>query len=415
MVLSADPAQDLSELITHIPENTVLLFSSDTHPGVMPSPSATSITGKIPVEYFTDHEIILKNGQDMIGAADDGFEIVIRDRPEFKHRHLIRVGTAKNFQYGETKGSHIKHITFRPTGNDKRDPLDAIVFAECSNRKLIIENNRFHSPFRAATALDCRQSLDASAADWLQGPALRFANNRIIGKESNPVIAKRSTHVIPNQGLWINLPAITSQSGQLSVIGNTFEGYMAKAGEFRLASGTHIKVFKNKIDIANASSSDGGLVLEGPAKPVTSPAFFLAGNQIRATQTAITVRGQLGLTLACNHLQAVIPWWQPQKQFSLQVPLKTPGEVTNVCDDIVSSTVASSTPNTLGSSRLTNTWTAIKNSVATACSGLSHLEGQLLFDTEVCQPVTPSTSAAGTTAVTMGLGVMATLAMLLNL
>ncbi|WP_252178654.1 hypothetical protein [Endozoicomonas sp. 4G] len=430
VVLSADPAKDLSEWIKQIPENTIVLFSSNIASGVAPSPTANPVTAKTPIEYFTDHEILLKNGQGLIGAADEGFEIVIRDRPAFKPRYLIRLGATDNFQSGDIKDSHIKHITFRSAPNDQRNPVDSIVYAECYNRKLIVEKNLFYAPVRAAVVVDCKASLDASADQSSQGPNLQFAHNKIIGKKYNPILDKGSSY-IPNQGIFIHLPAIMNQSGQLAVFDNTFEGYMAQAGEFRLAAGTHIKIFKNRIDISNVGSTTrthkGGIVLSGHTDtvknlPVKSlPVFYLAGNQIHVTQTAITVKGKLELSLACNQLRAVTPWRQPQEQSNLKALLMMPKEVTATCKEVQRS-VARTTPSSPAGNRFANTWTAINNSSDTACSGLVNFEGQFFFETEVCRPVTvPSetenlpTSSTGTTAVTTALGIIITLSILLAL
>ncbi|WP_252178080.1 hypothetical protein [Endozoicomonas sp. 4G] len=439
VVLSADPAQDLSALIKRTPPNAVVLLSSETVSGPSATssgssatssvPSTTSVTGKTPVEYFTDHEISLKDGQAIIGAADDDSEIVIRDRPGFKHHHLIRVGAKDDFQLSDTRDSHIKHITFRPARNDGHHPIDSIVFAECYNRKLMVEDNLFHGPARAAVTLNCAKFLDASAANWIQGPNLRFANNRIIGEKYDSMVDQRVPHDILNQGLFIHLPAIVKQSGQLSVISNTFEGNMDHAGVLRLATGSYIRVRENLIDISNVGSASGdsidkgGFVLSGPVKDTVVPAvFYLAGNQIRATQTAIAVKGELALALVCNHLQGTRAWHQPQQQFSMKALSKMPKDVSNVCRNLVSSTALPTTPPS--GNRLANTWTAINDSLETPCCGLTNFEGQFVFDTEVCQPGTvtcltdtdataaPTSSSAGTTAVTTALGIITTLSIL---
>lgn len=279
VILSANPSKDLSELIKQIPGNTFIVFSSNTAPAVTSSPTATSVTGKTPVEYFADHEIRLKNGQDIIGAADDGFEIVIRDRPIFEGRHLIRVGTANKFQPAYTGDSNIKHITFRPTRNNKRLPIDSIIFAECYNRKLIVEENVFYPPVRAAVIIDCK-NLDASVNERLQGPKLQFADNRIIGERYDSIFDKLFPYIIPDQGLFINLPAIVKQSEKIAVFGNIFEGNIAEAAEFRLGPGTRMGIFKNTINISNVGNTTrysvrkGGSFLQDLQITRKSPCFF---------------------------------------------------------------------------------------------------------------------------------------------
>lgn len=483
VILSADPAEDLAELVKQTPENTVILLSSGTSAGVTPSssmapapsPAASSVVMpsssvipkpvKTPVEYFVDSVIVLKNGQDIIGAADEGFEIVIRDRPDFQHKHILSVGSTDQFKRDETKNSHIRHVTFRTTRNNKRVPIDSIVFAECFNRKLVIEDNVFYLPVKAAVTLDCKEFTVASDKDRAKGPCMEFANNRVIGERYNSIDDKIFPYFIPNQGIFINLPAIVNQSERISIIGNTFEGNMAEAAEFKIGAGSSINVFKNTINISNAGNTTrdsvrkGGFVLAGPTESIgVPPAFFLAGNQIKVTRTAITVRGQLGLTFACNHLQAVNPWWQPQKQFvlkSLPVPL---GKAAEVCSGGVSSTavmpthtsnptvvmstfspnpthvMSTLTPNSTvvmsipdASSRFANTWTAINSSLANACSGLVNFEGQFFFESEVCQTIylplapvnsttgIPATPSTGSASVATPLAVMAGLFILLNL
>ncbi|WOG30078.1 hypothetical protein [Endozoicomonas sp. 8E] len=521
VVLNANPSTDLGELVKQIPENTVIFLSSNTAPGATLSPAtpASSITPgatlspttpasyKTSVEYLVDSEIVLKNGQDIIGAADDGFEIVIRDRSDFIHRHLLRVGYPGSFKPEETKDSHIRHLTFSPSLNNARLPIDSIIFAECYNRKLIVEDNVFRTPVKAALALDCKEFSDASDPTRHLGPGLLFTNNKIYGGKYTSIMNKMYSYFIQEQGIFINISSVINQSDRLSVIGNLFEDDIAEAAEFRLAPGSKINVFNNIVNINNfgpttrSSARKGGFILVGPTYSLSKrPVFFLAGNQIKVTRTAITVSGQLGLTLACNHLQAVNPWRQPLKQFSIKAmpaPLRkvsgvcssfvgpttvmptagpnsnfvmstftpdsmavmstsgpdstvvmsastpnatlamstpTPNSTVVMSTPAVNSTVAIPTPTTHGSIRFANIWTPIKDSSSTACAGLVNFEGQFFFYSEICQPFTLAsafasasvanttsgsllvpTTAAGSTAEISGLGVLATLAIWLNL
>ncbi|WP_422412897.1 MULTISPECIES: hypothetical protein [unclassified Endozoicomonas] len=468
VVLSVDPSEDLGRLVKKIPENTVILLSSATAPGATLSPSPFPVTDKTPAVYFVDTEIVLKNGQDIIGAADDGFEIVIRDRSYFEYKHILRVGYPESFKPEETKDSHIRHLAFSPWQKSFHHPIDSIVFAECFNRKLIVEDNLFMSPARAAFALDCKKSFDASDSTRNPGPNLLFVNNKISGGKYSWIPDYTFYYVTQEQGIFINLPSIINQSDRLSVIGNTFEYYIAQAAEFRLAPGSKINVFNNIVNIFNAgltirsSARKGGFVLVGPAhSPSKLPVFFLAGNQIKVTQTAINVRGHIRLTLACNQLQAFNPWWQPLKQSSIRAMPAPLEKVSGVCGSLVgpttvmstptanstvamstpavNSTVAIPTPTTHGSIRFANTWTPINNSSSTACAGLVNSKSQFFFYSEICQPFTlryasasasassvsvadttsssllAPTKAAGTTAKITGLGVLASLAIWLNL
>lgn len=160
VVLSSDPRMDSAQLINRIPENTVILLSSHTtiRPIIHP-------TGDTPIDYFINSEIVLKDGQDIIGAADDGFQIVIKLKPSYKEKFMIRVGTRDNFQFEKTKSSHIRHVTFVPKGPRYRSPVNAIVLAECYNRKLIMENNEFLLPYWTAINLDCKNL-------WMHPPML---------------------------------------------------------------------------------------------------------------------------------------------------------------------------------------------------------------------------------------------------
>ncbi|WP_257276370.1 hypothetical protein [Endozoicomonas sp. SESOKO4] len=395
-VLSANPTEDLDQLINRLPENTVILLSSKTDPAVTtPSPAISPAPDKTPVEYFIGSEIRLKDGQVIIGAADDGFDIVIRDRPGFTDKHLIKVGTTDNFQFGETRDSHIRHITFRPTRENKYLSIDSIVFSECYNRKLILEENVFHLPVKAALDFDCKQSLDASSDATRPGPGLLFANNTLIGTSFKSL----TKTLVPEKGISINLPAIRHQEKRLVVADNTFRGKMAEAGVFRLGPESRMEIFKNTVDITNygrigrPAVRKGGFDLIGHtdinAKP---PLFNLAGNQIRVTATAVTVNGQLELVLVCNHLQGFNSWWQPQPQFLLKSIPATFEEIMEKCQNVPGSNVIVPTPST--SSQLANTWTGTKYSSDTACTGLVNFEGLFFFEKDHCQTVTPQSTSS---------------------
>ncbi|WP_422134039.1 MULTISPECIES: hypothetical protein [unclassified Endozoicomonas] len=431
IVLKADPTENLNKLIERIPENTVILLSSETvqtsttapttanvttsssmnmtsssmvqsnSTTAMPPPSTTSAPGKITAKYFIDGEIRLKDGQDILGPAEVDHEIVIENRPGFTGSSMIRIGAPDNFLFEERRKSNIRHITFRPTWENNLPKIDSIVFAECYNRRLILEENVFHLPVRAAVNLDCKLPLNLSATYWYRGPGLQFANNTVIGKKYTGLHNGILSNLIPDQGILINLPAIKYQSRLLTVTGNTFRGDMAEAGEFRLGPRITMDVFKNTVDISNEGITrldplrKGGFVLVGTADKETKfPLFYLIGNQIKTTQTALTVSGLLALNLVCNHLQAVKPWWQPLKRFSLKAAHITldDAEKQKLCEKVVSSPSVWPIP----TQTTVNIWTAMNASTATACAGLVNLEGELFFVSEVCQPVSPPLdSAAG--------------------
>ncbi|WP_422138154.1 hypothetical protein [Endozoicomonas sp. ALC020] len=431
IVLTANPADDLSERIKQIPENTVILLSSNTT-----APTVTPATGIIPVKYFIGREIVLKDGHDILGAADDGFIIVITFHSNYKKKEMIRAGTTDNFQFEKTRDSHIKHITFQTTGPKHHRPVNTIVFAECYNRRLIVENNVFFLPELAAVYIDCKEPLNASDNTTRPGPGLLFENNTL---RVDPTSAMHHG-TIPEEGVYINLPNIMNHSKRVAVIGNRFVGEMADAGEFNLGPGASMDVFRNTLVIYIVEGQpQRGFVLTGFADTdAERPLFNLVGNKIYVTGTAIAVSTPLALALACNQLQAVKPWQQLQPQFILKAedPLE-PG-LAGECQGFVSSTVAmptsgsaavmaTSIPFSIG--HIMNTWTAINGSTATACSGLINVEGQFLFESYSCQAATASpaaitdttcingaiaSSSEVTTLLTTGLAVITTLAILLT-
>lgn len=439
IVLNADPAKDLSEQIKRIPENTVILLSSDVPAVTTPSLPDTPKTGKTPVNYYIHSEILLKDGQDILGAADDGLEIVIMLKSGFTDNHMIRVGTAERFRFSETRDSHVAHVTFQPTQHSTHNPIDSVVLAQCYNRRLNLENNVFHlALYGAAVDVECREPLDAADNDMRPGPGLRFVNNTLIGKHFKNIIQS----FIPEDGLFINLPAIRNQSKRIAVIGNTFRGNMAEAGELVLGPGTQMDIFRNSINISNDGNTrresitarKGGFALIGHTDTDSeSPRFNMAGNQIQVTGIAITIFAQVELALACNHLQATHPWRQVLAPFSLRAV--DPLALVDECQKLMSPTVTP-THTPLRICQIENTWTAINDSTDTALSGLVNIEGHLLFGSKICRvadtfsdsstrktyitgpsPVNSrrSTSSAEATVVPTALGVVSILAILFNL
>lgn len=477
-VLSADPAEDLADVIKQIPENAVILLSSETvvsSSTATPSASVALATssvssapapGNIPVEYLIGGEITLKDGQDIIGAANDGFEIVIKIGSGYYDPHMIRIGMNGNFQFGNVRDSHIRHLTFQPVSpNNTNRTVENIVVGKCYNRSLIVVNNLFHLPLtKAALNLECKESLDASADVRRQGPGLLFVRNTIIGKTAT----RLRVSSIPEAGVFINLHTIINQTQRVAVIENSFEGDMAKAGDFILGFGSSVDIFRNRVDINNVAKTrreiatgstvqKDGFSLTGHRDPnVEPPLFNLAGNRILAKTTAIGVDSRIQLALACNHLQAVNPWRQALRQSSLKAidPLPLAGE----CKRSVGSTGVTATPTSPTLCQIVNTWTAIAGSTVGPTtsmgttvsptninsstvgsttitgstvgplSGLNNLDGQLYFDPSLCPTVstpfvsnngtasdtsTVSVSSADTTEVMTGLGVITTLAILL--
>ncbi|WP_257254418.1 hypothetical protein [Endozoicomonas sp. SESOKO3] len=423
VVLSADPTEDLAELINRLPQDTVILLSSYMVPTMKPSPSVTPLTGKTPVNYLIGSQIVLKNGQDIIGAADNGFEVVIMPGRSYSDRYMVIVGDRSDFKFRETKDSNIRHVTFWPTRPDGSRSIERIVSATCYNRRLIIENNVFHLPNNYGVRLDCRQPLDASANDLRTGPGLLFANNTVKGERFNV----SAGNFIPLNGLFVSIARIKHQSQQIAIVDNTFRGKMSEVGDLTLGPGSHIDIFRNTIDIDNTGTTyreylmsryipKNAFTLTGIRNTTAEPPLFnLAGNQIRVRDAAIHVEAQLELALACNQLEGLAPWRQTQQKYSLKAadPLPLEGE----CEGSVNSTDAMATTSPPSTSRILNTWTTI----VTPLYGLSNVEGQFYFDSKACPTVAlPSdvmttTTSAGTTEVTTALGVITTLTLLLNL
>ncbi|WP_257255517.1 MULTISPECIES: hypothetical protein [unclassified Endozoicomonas] len=419
IVLSADPKGDLAQLINRLGDNTVILLSSGTTTTMKPSFSVTPVVGKTPVNYLIGSEIILKDGQDIIGAADNGFEVVIMPDGSYTDQFMVRVGDTSNFRFGETKDNNIRHITFRPTGPKGLRPIHSTVFGKCYNRRLIIENNVFHLPKDSGVRLDCSQSLDASANDMRTGPGLLFAHNTVKGKS----YSQGGRELIPTEAVTIHHPDIKHQSQKLAIIDNIFQDKISEVGKFTLGPGSSINIFRNRIDVDNRGTNahevqmghrmqKNGFAFKGITDSNAEPPLFnLAGNQIRVRNTAINIDGQMKLALACNYLQAVKPWRQEKHRYSLKAV--DPLSLADQCKKSLSSSVGTTShPSAL--CQIVNSWTAIDASPATALKGLTNLEGQLYFDPAICQAA-PSHSVVitGTTATTTALGIMTTLNLLL--
>ncbi len=428
VVLSADPADDLSELIKQIPDNTVILLSSKTT-----SPTVAPVTGKPTAEYLIANAITLKNGQDLIGAADDGYEIVIKLHDNFKNRYMIGVGVDYDdkFNFGETADNHIKHITFRPTGVNPDTQTDDIVHTNCYYRSLSIENNVFYLPVWAAVNISCSANLDASTSDLHTGPGLRFANNKVIGE----TIRTTKLSMIPEEAIFINLRNINNLSNKLEIIGNTFRGKISELADIAIGSGSNINIFRNTVDIDNKGKTRseirtgietrrGGFALKGlfVFAHRKAPLINLVGNNINVTRTALTIYDKLDLALTCNHFRGMTLWKVDNEYFPLKAVDPLP--LADKCPRSVSSTVGMATTSAPTLCQIVNSWTPINDSKATALTGLTNVEGQFYFDSAVCMrdpqssasitnatfninPV--STSSADTIPVTNALGVIASI------
>lgn len=438
VILEADSIEDLSTVFARIPANTVVVLSSDSvsasisptfdlmsstemadfsstimtasaspsaTPLLSPSPSP-SVLPKQQTEYFIGSELFIKNGQHLLGAPDEGFEIVIRDLPNFTDRHMVKIGRPDSFTFNEQNDSTISNITFLPTRDNKRRSIDSLYFAECSNRTLTIEDTVNYLDTRASLFFDCKMTLDASADPARTGPGVYFADNIIIGRKDD------TSQQIPDEGLFISLPSIRNLRDNLKVVNNRFMGDMAEAAEINLGQGSTIELFRNQVNISNVgkarkdavSPQRGAFLLKGISKgDATRPEFFLAGNSLNVTATAISVVNTLELTLSCNQLKASSPW----RQNSSVLPLVAadPYELIYECGDPMSTTaIMMPTPTPGSSSRVINQWQAAPDSTATACEGLMNLQGQLFFDSETCQPVVPTdpptTSTSSSTSLT---------------
>ncbi|WOG30069.1 hypothetical protein [Endozoicomonas sp. 8E] len=438
VVLNANSTKDFAQLINRLPENTVILLSSEAVTNVTtPIPSVTPdpASGITQINYPIGSAIVLKDGQNILGAANDGFEIVIKNDAGYTDEQMVRVGNPYNFQFGETEDSHIRHVTFLPTGPKLPRPINVIVLAECFNRRLILGNNVFHLPYESAVNLECREHLNAAQNDSRPGPGLLFVNNTVTGN----TVPTHIKDLTPERGIRIRLPAIKNQTQRVAAIENIFQSTMAGAGEIMLGAGTSMDVFRNTVNISNVGLTfkelagqgkliQGGFILIGHTSKIEEPPLYnFAGNQIRVTAAAIVVSDSIQLALACNHLQAGSPWQKPTNHSLKAVD---PLTLADECERSANSTVGMATGSPPTLCQIVNTWTAINDSTVTALTGLSNVEGQFYFDSAACMAdAQPSssitnttfttspvpTSSSGTAPVTNGLGVIVTLAILLKL
>ncbi|WP_422138160.1 hypothetical protein [Endozoicomonas sp. ALC020] len=422
-------------MIKRIPDNTIILLSSKTT-----SPTVAPVTGKPTVEYLIANAITLKNGQDIIGAADDGYEIVIKLHPGFADRNMIEVGVEYNggFNFSETIDNHIKHITFRPTGANPDNPIYSIFHTNCYNRTLAIENNVLYLPTFAAVNMRCSTSLDASANNLQTGPGLRFANNEVIGE----TIRTTQHSMIPEAAIIINLGNITRQSNKLEIIENTVRGKTSQLAEIQLGPENSIDIFRNTVTIdtegitryeiaTGYAGRRGGFALIGDRFGGKVSRFKLAGNYIYVTTKNINISYSIGLALACNDFLGTALWNQ-YSEFRPVIAVD-PIPLGTECQRSVSSTAGMATTSRPTLNQIVNTWTPINYSTASVLTGLTNIQGQLYFDNAANCPTlaTPAvidttsaglddsdfvtTSTAGLTAATTALGVITTLAVLLNL
>ncbi|WOG30063.1 hypothetical protein [Endozoicomonas sp. 8E] len=425
-------------MIKQIPDNTVILLSSKTT-----SPTVAPVTGKPTVEYLIANAITLKNGQDIIGAADDGYEIVIKLHPGFSDRNMIEVGVEYNggFNFSEAIDNHIKHITFRPTGTDPDRPIYNIFYTNCYNRTLAIENNVLYLPTLAAVDMRCATPLDASANNLQTGPGLRFANNVVIGE----TIRTTQHSMIPLAAIIINFGYITRQSNKLKIIENIVRGKTSQLAEIHLASESSIDIFRNTVTIdtegvtrdeiaSGIPDRRGGFALIGDRFGGKVPRYKLAGNYIYVTTKDINISFSIELALACNDFLGTALWNQYSEYYAVIAVNSL--RLGTECQRSVSSTAGMTTRRpTLN--QIMNTWTPINYSRASVLSGLTNIQGQLYFDNAANCPTVAApavvnttsaglddsdvvtTSTAGLTATTTALGVITTfittLAVMLNL
>ncbi|WP_422134032.1 hypothetical protein [Endozoicomonas sp. ALD040] len=440
IVIGANSTKDLAQLINRLPENTVILLSSEAVTNLttpIPSVTPAPASGITPIDYLIGSEIVLKDGQDILGAANDGFEIVIKNNASYTDTQMVRVGITDNFQFGETEDSHIRHVTFLPTGPKLPRPINDIVLAECFNRRLILDNNVFYLPYKSAVNFECREHLNAAQNDSRPGPSLMFVNNTVIGN----TIPMQIDELTPERGIRIHLQSIKNQTQRVAAIGNIFQNTMAGAGEIMLGAGTSMDVFRNRVDISNVGKTykeasgrgkliQGGFILIGHTSKIEEPPLYnFAGNQIRGSAAAIVVIDTIKLALACNHLQAGSPWRQLTKHSLKAVD---PLTLADKCGSPATSTIGMATGSLPAFCQIVNTWTAINVSTVTALTGLTNVEGQFYINSAACMADAQSsssianttfststspvpTSSSGTTAVTNGLGVIVTLAILLKL
>ncbi|WP_448215948.1 hypothetical protein [Endozoicomonas sp. 2B-B] len=408
IVLSTNSSENLGKFINEVPKNTVILLSSETASGATLSPSViTPSSGKIQVVYLIDSKIVLKDGQDIIGAPNEGYEIVISPDESYTDSYMITLGSLKYFSFDETMDSRIRHITFQPTAPNGRNPIGTIITARCINRRLFVEDNVFNLNCQNGVRIDCRLPLDASVDFRHQGPSLSFDNNMVTGY----TIESRRRDCIPNGGLFVKLPAINKRFMAIGVYGNKFQRKMGWVAELHIGPGSSIDISGNEIDIDNTGEivfktvSPGykkeqfGFSLVGHSDTNEEPPFYaLTRNQIRVKNTALDIKGIVKLALACNHFQAVKLWRQEQHEYSIK-SADTLLWAYN-CESFVNPGNATTGPLTFSQhvNIALNTWAPIENSRTSALSGLTNFEGQFFFNSSDClyfpTPIENSTAVA---------------------
>ncbi|WP_252178081.1 hypothetical protein [Endozoicomonas sp. 4G] len=192
------------------------------------APSVSPVPGKkSESKHYINGPITLKNGHEIIGAPDDGFEIVIEDRVTFYGEEMIKIGKQNSFTFPEIRDSRIKLITFKPM-NACGGGLNSIIDAKCFNRKLIVEDNKFIFHQREAVLLlVCSQSIQPIKGFAFTGPILKFTNN-VITSETFIFTDGIRRVFLPETVLLVNLPNVKGESDTLHFSGNTLSGKLAR-------------------------------------------------------------------------------------------------------------------------------------------------------------------------------------------
>ena len=138
--------------------------TSTSAPFIQPTPSLIPPSpGVINREFSLSKPIKLKNGQHILSAAEDGFRVVLKEANDFEGGHMIEIGTsAENFMdvVDEIDSSVVRGITFEPVRGDGRRSVDSIFYAQCYNRDLLVLDNHFTLDARASVYLRCSYSFE---------------------------------------------------------------------------------------------------------------------------------------------------------------------------------------------------------------------------------------------------------------
>ena len=429
---SVKPTSALAESTTFDLQITPTLSSQFISPSLSTTlqaysaPSPVAPAPALPQKriYYISKPIKIKNGQHFLSAADDGFEIILKEADDFIGSHMMEMGSKDDFLQDEVETSVIRKLTFETQDGDARKAVDSIIFAQCSNRELQVLDNHFILDARASVYMRCNLSYDnqpdGSGLDFdidPVGPGLKFERNTIKGS----AYQFAGHQYLPDEGLFIFLANINGLQNRLNIAKNIFMGAMIEGIEAHIGLNSNLLLTNNTIDISNKGLSRpderrfvkrGGIVLRGSTGDHAQselPLYALAGNCVAVTDKAITIQDQFQVGFSCNTLTASAPWRQDSS--SLPIYSASDDDFSEYCDfrqkpasgsspiSVATSSIFAfepvQTPDPLPYITTANTWTALTSEVM-PCDGLMNLIGQIQFESTDCSNIQPAMPATKT-------------------